>query len=850
MVVDNARNQGSFSRLLPRLMPLLQKRRCLPSDLSMHLKTDAMPQLDSFATRASGIALLWLSVLATVAGYLAYSLYDPVQLVRWKMLLWIALAINGLSLLAWLQHRNMPLPLLTGGMWLVAAVFHIGLAPTLATGLIALCALGVGSLLLGKDDDADALGALLVGLALMAAVAGWLLPFPIHRRWLYFTCILLAVIIRAGVIGRLLRETGTSALAVTRASPAAAFIVINLVGICSTPAWLPTMQADDISYHLALPFQLQDLGYYRMDVTNSVFALAPWAADLIHAMAQLVAGTESRGAVNLMWMIALYSGMLRLGHHLGLPSVLSWAAIALHCSLPLTSSLLAGMQTELPTSAILVGLALMVGIPSTLTPRRVACIATLAALLLAIKASNALLLLPLAVWLVVRFGGSLPWKALPACTLLGGFVALPSYTYAQIIAGNPFLPLLNGVFKSPYFALKNWKDAAWMHPIDATLPWQLTFDTAHYLTAPNGGAGFVYLFCTMGVVIALFHRRVRPIALIGLAGFLLVFLQIHFIRYTHPATALLILAALGGFHALGMRRTAIAGAAVLCALNLSLLGSGYWQIRDGALDLMVRSGREATLERFAPQRVIAGKLRAGDDGESRVLFHKVDAHGNAELSMPTVTTSWYNWNMVRVAGEADADPTGERWRHIFAQYGINLLVVDRDKISEGLGNALAPFTVDPRLSIGNLEVWRIESTSISGPPLQPVNISKENATFRYTGIEGGNKVSTTAKFRCNRSNEPIVISMLARLRSSETPQNLLSAWAMCTNAGIAEGELEAHVPADLEELLFIAWPRSPMDFEMLESQTTVKQDAAQPPRDPAKELRNELLDLLPGDEIP
>ena len=804
-----------------------------------------MPRPNARVTSVSKLAVLWLPVLATAVGYAAYSLYDPVQVARTKVLVLIALAVNGASLLVHLLRRGLPLPLLVGGTWLLAASLYVGLAPAVAIVLVAASALGLGSLLLDSKDGTDSLGALLVGLALMTAMAGWLLPFPIHQRGLYFTLALVIVAVRASAIGGLLATTGRSLLSATSASPVAAFIVINLVGLCSTPSWLPTMQADDISYHLALPFQLQDLGYYRMDVAGSIFAVAPWAADLVHGMAQVIADAEARGAVNLMWMLALYAGMWRLGRQLGLPPLLAWTAIALHCSLPLTSSLLAGMQTELPTSAVLVGLTLLIGDARTITARRLASIATLAGLLLAIKVSNALLLLPLAAWLLVRSASSMPWKSLPACVMLGTFIALPSYFYAQVIAGNPFLPLLNGVFKSPYFMLENWKDPAWMHPVDATLPWQLTFETSHYLTAPDGGAGFVYLFCTVGALVALFYRMYRPLAVIGIACFLLVFLQIHFIRYTHPAMALLIIAALGGFHALGLQRALAAACTVLCALNLSLLGSGYWQIRDGALDLLLQSGRDATLERFAPQRIVAARIRAEDDGEGRAMFHNVDAHGNAELSMPTVSTSWYNWEMVRVAGEADADRSGQRWRDIFSTNGIDLLVVDRDRMSEGLKNALTPSSVDPRLSLGKLDVWRIETAAMPGLPLQPVTIGKESATFRYSGIEGGSQVVTTATFRCNRPDEPIVISMLARLKSGHVQQNLISGWAMCTDAGTAKGEIQALVPTDTVELFFIAWPRAPMDFQMLESKSTIEPGAKVAPGDAAKSLRAELLELLP-----
>ncbi len=101
-----------------------------------------MPQPDPRMTSVSKLALLWSPVLATVAGYAIYSLYDPVQVARTKVLVLIALAVNGASLLAHLLRRELPLPLLIGGTWLAAAALYIGLAPVVATLLLAACALG------------------------------------------------------------------------------------------------------------------------------------------------------------------------------------------------------------------------------------------------------------------------------------------------------------------------------------------------------------------------------------------------------------------------------------------------------------------------------------------------------------------------------------------------------------------------------------------------------------------------------------------------------------------------------------------------------------------------------------
>src|SRR5690606_19299387 len=66
------------------------------------------------------------------------------------------------------------------------------------------------------------------------------------------------------------------------AAPRAAFLATLVLFLASTGTWVPTMQYDDIAYHLGLPHQLQATGAYALDPTHHVWALAPWAGDVLH----------------------------------------------------------------------------------------------------------------------------------------------------------------------------------------------------------------------------------------------------------------------------------------------------------------------------------------------------------------------------------------------------------------------------------------------------------------------------------------------------------------------------------------------------------------------------------------
>ena len=62
------------------------------------------------------------------------------------------------------------------------------------------------------------------------------------------------------------------------------------------------MQYDDVVYHLGLPWQLQQTARYALDPTLQVWALAPWAGDVLHGVVQVLAGVEARGALNGLWL--------------------------------------------------------------------------------------------------------------------------------------------------------------------------------------------------------------------------------------------------------------------------------------------------------------------------------------------------------------------------------------------------------------------------------------------------------------------------------------------------------------------------------------------------------------------
>src|SRR5690606_13498720 len=354
----------------------------------------------------------------------------------------------------------------------LVAVVMAGVLPALAVALLAAAAVAAGGLVAGSGSPAIAWVA---GMAVFAALVGWTLPLPIHGRWTYLAALLLLVVV--GVRWR----AWAASLSVARegrrsavwASPRAAAGSVLAGGLASAGSWPPTMQYGDLAYHLGLPWQLMLHGRYALDVSQQVWSLAPWAGDVLQAIPQVVAHAESRGPLNLAWLAAAAGALWRLGALLGLVPALRWAVVALYASLPLTAGLLGSMQTETP--AVAVTLALAVVVLDDRLPRRLLLGALLYGLLFALKPMHGIAATPLVLWALWRQRGVLPGVGAFALAV-AAFVAVggSSYAYAWASTGNPVLPLLNDVLRSPLFPDTGFNDARWQQGLDPALPWSLT----------------------------------------------------------------------------------------------------------------------------------------------------------------------------------------------------------------------------------------------------------------------------------------------------------------------------------------------------------------------------------------
>ncbi len=589
-------------------------------------------------------------------------------------------------------------------VWLFALAGFAGILPLLAVALLGLAAIAIGSLFAPlRRQPAIALGA---GLVVIGAAGGWSARWPIHHAWLHAPLLLAVCLVRRSALREAWHAIRTGWTRAVEADPRGAVFALLVLGLVSVGAWLPTMQADDVAYHLALPSQWQRHGGYAPDPALQIWALAPWLGDVLQGIAQVVAGREARGPLDMLWLCVAASGLWTLARRVGADARGAWLAVALLASQPMLMWLLGGMQTELPTAALMIALAWLMLDDA---PDRLFAGTVLVAGLVALKFGSAVSALVLLAWAIARARGRLPWRRLPVASVLFMLLAGSSYVLAWRISGNPLLPLFNDVFRSPFLAPEQLSDPRWHAGFGLTLPWRITFDTDRYGELFDGGFGFVLVALAGAWMVSLWRRETRALALVATLCVLLPLLPLQYARYAFPGLTLLLPPiVVAATAALGVRAGRLLLCAV-CALNVAFHTNANWIARNGAVRSLVRAHGDPMplLARHVPERVLAHWLREHDDGASIVLAIDAQSPYVAELAGRGRTVAHYAPGLRAAALAADADASGARWQGLIRDVGARWIVLRPARVHAGEQRALDALHAECVASAGDAQLWRV-----------------------------------------------------------------------------------------------------------------------------------------------
>lgn len=650
------------------------------------------------ATRAS--LLVWCGPLACAIGIVAHRLWEDLP---WARTLELAAIAGLVALPAWalVRWRGWAWADALALVWAAALVALAGPAGAAAAALLTAASLGLGSLVHPRASIAFAVGA-----ALIAGTVGWLLPLTVHHPLVHAGVLAAIVALRARSLREAARDARASWRAAVERAPRAAAWTVTILGLASSAAWAPTVQADDLAYHLGLPWQLMLHGRYALDPTHQVWALAPWASDVLHGVVQVIAREEGRGALNACWLVASAALLARIMAALDASALARWGAVAVFGSLPPLAMLMGGMQTEL--AACVVTLALVAVALEAPAARGLVAAAVLVGALFGLKLVHPAAAAGVAILIAWRCRTLLRrqpawWLAAPALAIaVGG----SSYAYAWLVSGNPVLPLFNGVFDSPFFAAQDFRDARWGHGVDPRLPWTITFDTERYLEAWDGGFGFVPVALGGAAMAAVRSPALRGLLAAALVAFLLPLAFVHYARYAFVGVVLLIPVAIRLLdEALPVRQAAVL-VTMLCALNLAFVPNAHWVLHTGgAKRALAAGGRDAPfLRRYAPERIAVAWIRASAPS-ARVIDLTGAAH--AELAGRGLTAAWYAPAVERAATEAERDPSGRQWAALLRRLDVDYALLRPASLTPARRAGLVRAGARSVLTVDEVECWRL-----------------------------------------------------------------------------------------------------------------------------------------------
>jgi len=655
---------------------------------------------------------LALGFAATAAGLFAHDTWRALPAERFAL----SLVLAALAcLLAWPLRARLRgrMASALAAIWSLALVVYAGALPVLAAATLGLAALGVGLWLVPARTPARAAIAASVGLIAIAGLAGWTLAWPIHRALVWWPLLGGVVAWRRRAIADALRTVAAGWRAAVDAAPRAAAATVLLFGLAATACWLPSLQMDDLTYHLGLPAQLRLHAAYAPDARVQMWAFAPWAGDVLHGIVGVMAGREAHGAMNALWLLLMAGAAGALPAALHAAPRERWAALALLASLPPLVWMAAGQQTELAATAVTLALAAVIVADA---PGRLWAGAVLFAGLFALKPVHGIAALPLLAYAAWRHRHALPWSRMPAAIALFALVALSSETMAWRATGNPLLPLFNDVFRAPAMPPMALDDARWHAGFAPDLLWRMTFDTDRYYEGWDGALGFAAIALGGLWLLALLRRPHRGLFVSASLAMLLPLLPMQYARYAWPGLCLLLVLLPVGAEARLGRRAFAWSLVALCVLDLAFQANASWLHHASVMKRTLRSPFDDTalLRDWLPERLLLRRLPPGDRGA--VLAADPARGFVAELGGRGRTVSAHAPWLQREAQAADGDGSGTAWRRLFAAHGIRWVLGDAANASPALRAGLDRAGAHAFAREGTTTLWRLPPASAPEAP--------------------------------------------------------------------------------------------------------------------------------------
>lgn len=576
--------------------------------------------------------------------------------------------------------------------------------------LLTAAAIAVFSTLVGRllvrDADIPSETTMIVGMAAISAIVGWLLPYPLHTVRVYFAASVIFAAISLFIRPVNPRSWKLRELSVERGEMWRPVLVLAGIGLASMGLWLPTLNYDDNAGHLIMVSQVLDDAYYHLDVSTQVWALAPWANNVLHTVAAVVAGIEARPSVNFLWLLLGAAAAYRLAMTLSGDKGTSALATVAYLSQPLVAYFTTTMQVDGATAGVFMILLTQVVQRGEKTADAI-ILGALFGLLAGLKSSNVVFAAIPLLCVLYRDVRGRKYGQLICMLLTAGLVAGSSYFYAYLVTGNPFFPLFNAVFKSSYMEPVNFIDRRWHPGLSVLSLWDLTLHTGKYGEHYAGAAGIAFIaFAVAAIPKTIRDSKFRLVFIAALTGGSLMFWQVQYLRYVFPALSVLTILGVIGLRDYMSRPTHAFVLIVVSAFNFSLMPTTSWILHSDAWTELLAGGREkrAAIEaNVMPVKTALSKIIQEAPGAC-VLVADENAPFIGAVSDRAFATAWYDKRLAAARAEAQADHSGRIWASLVRTLGVShVLVAGSGDVSLYAGlRSIGYRAVD---KVGYLEVW-------------------------------------------------------------------------------------------------------------------------------------------------
>jgi Dolichyl-phosphate-mannose-protein mannosyltransferase len=558
------------------------------------------------------LAIVWVAAIA--ARYLdtvRKSLRDPIN--SGKDLQWMALVLALVALiavsLAWNRAKAFRIWTAILGSTAIAILLLSGsLVPALMTLWVMTAATLLGDRLLVKLglDSRDNLCerfviAFPIGIAAFATFTFALALLRLFNSTIVWSAFLILTLVELRPALRLARHFRTRVRGGEKffaVVPEAPFLILLMAfAAVRNLTWsvVPEVEFDALNMRLSVPKMFLAAGRFVdfPDIWHSYFV---HLLEYVHGFCMALHGEAIAKLVVFVIGIAAAASVYSLGRLVFSPAVGLWAA-AFFYTTPLVSW---GTGTAYNDNAVAQFVtaslvAFLLWYRSQISGWIIVS-GLLAGGAIAIKLNAVYAVIPLGIALLVIVGSRrIPagrrFRTVASFAIVVFLVAAPWYLVVYILTGNPVFPLMNGIFRSPFWPLNNTLMNAAEFGIGNSpaallrLPFRVTFDTIRFgEVLPRGSLGpLLLILIPLGLFKLRENREARIVTLVVIVYLVLWGYTFQYGRYYTAIIPGLAIVALGGFllSAPGFyersRRVVLAALLVAQIVLLPLL---YWRIPE------------------------------------------------------------------------------------------------------------------------------------------------------------------------------------------------------------------------------------------------------------------------------